>query len=154
MRHVLMPRCRSAFLMCCRAAAATERHVPPPRRAFHLPKLDQQQMIDIRAAWFDGNYGPPPGNKRERWAAAMRPWRLILRAGGCMQLWPVCCTGRAAAPAGVRRCANRCFALPCPLRAVPHERDQWQQAPEGHTISERGKMQVKHEAVHDARRMH
>lgn len=26
--------------------------------------------------------------------------------------------------------------------AVPHERDQWQQAPEGHAISERGKMQA------------
>jgi hypothetical protein len=57
-------------------------------RALHLPKLDQQQMIDIRAAWFDGNYGPPPGNK------------------------------------------------------LPHERDQWQLAPEGHAISERGKMQA------------
>jgi hypothetical protein len=31
----------------------------------HLPQLDQQQMIAIRANWFDGNYGPPPGNKRE-----------------------------------------------------------------------------------------
>lgn len=28
--------------------------------------------------------------------------------------------------------------------AVPHERDQWQLAPEGHAISERGKMQVSH----------
>lgn len=34
-------------------------------RARHFPKLDQQQMLDVRSAWFDGNYGPPPGNKRE-----------------------------------------------------------------------------------------
>ncbi|KAI3424879.1 hypothetical protein D9Q98_008263 [Chlorella vulgaris] len=40
-------------------------------KALHLPNLDQQQMIDIRAAWFDANYGPPPGNKlpaeRDQW---------------------------------------------------------------------------------------
>lgn len=40
-------------------------------KALHLPKLDQQQMLDIRSAWFDANYGPPPGNKlpheRDQW---------------------------------------------------------------------------------------
>ncbi|KAL4437252.1 hypothetical protein ABPG75_004391 [Micractinium tetrahymenae] len=40
-------------------------------KALHLAKLDQQQMLDTRSAWFDGNYGPPPGNKlpheRDQW---------------------------------------------------------------------------------------
>ncbi|KAL4439433.1 hypothetical protein ABPG77_008762 [Micractinium sp. CCAP 211/92] len=40
-------------------------------KALHFPKLDQQQMLDVRSAWFDGNYGPPPGNKlpheRDQW---------------------------------------------------------------------------------------
>lgn len=40
-------------------------------KALHLPSLDQQYMLDVRSAWFDGNYGPPPGNKlpseRDQW---------------------------------------------------------------------------------------
>lgn len=32
-------------------------------RACHLPQLDQAEMMNIRASWFDENFGPPPGNK-------------------------------------------------------------------------------------------
>lgn len=67
---------------------------PSRRRALHLPKLDQQQMLDIRSAWFDANYGPPPGNKRElRGSApcARRPHNCSARAeaarlGQCMSM--------------------------------------------------------------------
>ena len=43
----------------------------PPRpglwcRALYLPELDQEQMLAIRAAWFEENFGAPPGNKRAR----------------------------------------------------------------------------------------
>ncbi len=34
----------------------------PSCRALYLPKLDQQQMLEIRSAWFAENAGPPPGN--------------------------------------------------------------------------------------------
>ncbi len=53
----------AAALLCHQVAACPS--FPLHNRALHLPKLDQQQMMDVRAAWFDGNYGPPPGNKRE-----------------------------------------------------------------------------------------
>jgi hypothetical protein len=32
-------------------------------KALHLPRLDQDEMLGIRAAWFEENFGPPPGNK-------------------------------------------------------------------------------------------
>lgn len=70
----LVQYCSAAATAAAAAAASAASQLlkwscmrsPSLGRALHLPKLDQQQMIDIRAAWFDGNYGPPPGNKRER----------------------------------------------------------------------------------------
>lgn len=32
-------------------------------RALHLPRLDQTELVGIRAAWFKEGFGPPPGNK-------------------------------------------------------------------------------------------
>lgn len=45
-------------------------------RALHLPKLDQEEMLKIRAAWFEQGGGPPPGNKlpteRDLWQQPVR----------------------------------------------------------------------------------
>lgn len=58
--------------ICCRHHLLSPPHLISPAshilqhgRALYLPQLDQQQMLDIRSAWFDANFGPPPGNKRE-----------------------------------------------------------------------------------------
>ena len=104
-------------------------------------------MLDVRAAWFDGNYGPPPGNKRA-WAPgrmcagmagplgvagpallARRQWRR-LGLQPCPAVPPT--QTRSSAP------APPCPRLP-PAAAVPHERDQWQQPQAAYSISERGK---------------
>ena len=34
-------------------------------RALNLPRLDQNEMVEIRTAWFEEVGGPPTGNKRE-----------------------------------------------------------------------------------------
>lgn len=57
------------------------------------------------------------------------------------QLCRVCCCD---ASVGASRLLKAYPALSPGPHAVPHERDQWQLAPEGHAISERGKMQVSH----------
>jgi hypothetical protein len=53
-------------------------------RALHLPQLDQQEMIDIRTAWFDESGGPPPGNKlpKERTAWQSPPEALAISERG------------------------------------------------------------------------
>jgi hypothetical protein len=47
-------------------------------RAAYLNTLDQQAMLDLRAAWFDQSSGPPPGNKlpaeRAAWQEAATPF--------------------------------------------------------------------------------
>ena len=52
------------------------------RRAAHLRKLDQTEMLGIRTAWFEEVGGPPIGNKRASRARASastrkQPQRLV-----------------------------------------------------------------------------
>ena len=97
-------------------------------------------MIDIRSAWFDGNFGPPPGNKSE--------WRRQGQQQRCMVL-PAWHAGSlyAASPPASQRFSPTSQPLPpvprppspAPPAAVPTERSAWQQPQEAFTISERGR---------------
>ena len=51
------------------AAAARPFFVGAPRRSLALSAMDQEAMLAVRNAWFDQNFGPPPGNKCEPPAA-------------------------------------------------------------------------------------
>lgn len=52
-------------------------------RVAHLTTLDQQAMLDLRAAWFYQSGGPPPGNKlpaeRAAWQEAATPFIISER---------------------------------------------------------------------------
>ena len=122
-------------------------------RALHLPELDQERMVGLRAAWFDEAQGPPPGNKRE--------WPAPALSEGRQQ---PACRRAATRLAHLKGSTQQCSYLrlpirlptrlpvapapappppttpPLPLRAVPLERDAWQRPLQAtQAISERGK---------------
>ncbi|KAL6778629.1 hypothetical protein ACKKBF_B15510 [Auxenochlorella protothecoides x Auxenochlorella symbiontica] len=52
-------------------------------RALHLPRLDQTELVGIRAAWFKEGFGPPPGNKldaeKAAWQQPVEPFTISER---------------------------------------------------------------------------
>ena len=68
------------------------------RRALHLQTLEQEEMIAVRAAWFEEVGGPPPGNKRAHSppmhlpkgapCCHQRPWHLCV--GTCCRCLHLC----------------------------------------------------------------
>lgn len=116
-------------------------------------------MLDVRSAWFDGNYGPPPGNKRESTARAW-PGLATWPALSCPASVALLSVKLRYRPAHVPSISASSLSLCCLCRrlilahacpptcaprlapAVPSERDQWQQPTDAFSISDRGKAQA------------